>query len=246
MTHRMIGPIGPINPWHYNTIVMTCSRVAGSTTIGTGRGEMNAQGEESLETEVQGAVQFLTELQRLKALPRTGWLLRGIRDVESVASHTCGVAVTAMVLADLLRSRGQVIDGEAVLRMALLHDLTEARMGDLPSTIKPLFDPGVLRLAEERAAADLLAPLGQLAAGYQEQWLAYEQRQSLEARIVKAADKLDLLLQAVEYELGGACQLGEFWERADQELADLAQGVPLLREILTDWLAILQHLRPGS
>ena len=207
---------------------------------------MNDHGEESLEPGVRGAVQFLTELQRLKALPRTGWLLRGIREVESVASHTYGVAVTAMVLADLLGSRGQVVDGEAVLRMALLHDLTEARMGDLPSTIKPLFDPGVLRLTEERAAGDLLAPLGQLAADYQAQWLAYEQRQSLESRIVKAADKLDLLLQAVEYELGGARQLGEFWERADQELADLARGAPLLYEILTDWLAVLQRLRPDS
>jgi putative hydrolase of HD superfamily len=193
---------------------------------------------------VAGAIQFLVEFQRLKALPRTGWLLRGIRDVESVAAHTCGVAITAMVLADLTRARGQVIDGEAVLRMALLHDLTEARMGDLPSTIKPLFDPGVLRQAEERAAGDLLAPLGRLAAEYQELWVAYEERQSLEARIVKAADKLDLLLQAVEYEQGGACQLAEFWERADQELAELAPDAPPLRALLAEWIAALRSLRP--
>lgn len=206
--------------------------------------KIEQHGDGPLADGVEGAVQFLAELQRLKAVPRTGWLLRGIRDVESVAAHTYGVAITAMVLADLLRAGGQGIDAEAVLRMALLHDLTEARMGDLPSTIKPFFDSGTLRQAEERAAGAILEPLDRLAAGYQDLWLAYEQRQSLEARIVKAADKLDLLLQAVEYEQGGACQLAEFWERADQELADLAQGVPLLVQVLRAWLVALRRRRP--
>ena len=199
---------------------------------------MNKHGEESLATEVRGAVQFLIELQRLKALPRTGWLLRGIREVESVAAHTYGVALTAMVLADLVEARGQVIDGEAVLRMALLHDLAEVRTGDLPSTIKPYFDPGTMRRAEEGVATDLLGPLGQLGDHWYELWREYEDRRTLEARLVKAADKLDLLVQASEYEQGGARALDEFWRNAEDDFARLELG-----ELVADLLSILRANR---
>ncbi len=47
--------------------------------------------------ETNATIAFLTELIRLKALPRTGWLLRGVRDVESIADHTFGVAWVAML-----------------------------------------------------------------------------------------------------------------------------------------------------
>ncbi len=43
----------------------------------------------------------LIELQRLKRLDRTGWVLRGFANgTESVAAHSFGVSVTAMLLAD--------------------------------------------------------------------------------------------------------------------------------------------------
>ena len=57
----------------------------------------------------------LIELQRLKGLERTGWMLRGIAaGTESVASHSYGVAVAAMLLADELIARGVEIDMERV------------------------------------------------------------------------------------------------------------------------------------
>jgi 5'-deoxynucleotidase YfbR-like HD superfamily hydrolase len=42
----------------------------------------------------------------------------------------------------------------------------------------------------------------------------YERRESLEARLVKAADIVDLLAQALVFERAGARELGEFWEGA--------------------------------
>ena len=89
---------------------------------------------------------LLTELNRLKAVPRIGWLLRGVRDVESVADHSYGVALIAMILADRAKARGMAVDVERVLRMALLHDLTEARTGDLPHTVKRYFELSMLNL----------------------------------------------------------------------------------------------------
>jgi putative hydrolase of HD superfamily len=66
----------------------------------------------------------LLELQRLKRLDRTGWVLRGLpAGAESVAAHSYGVALTAMLLADEAAARGAVLDVERVVRLALLHDL---------------------------------------------------------------------------------------------------------------------------
>ena len=77
----------------------------------------------------------LVELQRLKRLDRTGWTLRGLPNgTESVAAHSFGVGVTAMLLADEFIAQGVVIDVERVLRMALLHDWAEVRVGDAPDS----------------------------------------------------------------------------------------------------------------
>jgi len=102
--------------------------------------------------------------------------------------------------------------------MALLHDLTEARTGDLPRTYKEYIDAGVLRAADDRIAVEMLGGLSDenLAARHE-----YEERKTLEARIVKAADKIDLLLQAREYERGGAGSLDEFWSNAETDFSSL-------------------------
>lgn len=166
-------------------------------------------------------VEFLAELMRLKSLPRTGWLLRGVRDVESLASHSYGVAFVAMVLADRAVSLGMSVNIERVLRMALLHDAVEVRTGDLPATIKKYFGKETLHLADQRIAEELFTPLGENGGHFFELWNEYESRTSLESRLVKAADKIDLLMQAYEYEKGGAQNLDEFWENAEADFAAL-------------------------
>lgn len=170
-------------------------------------------------TEPSKIIIFLTELMRLKAVPRTGWLLRGVRDVESVADHSYGVAFIAMLLADLAQARGMEPNVEKVLRMALLHDLTEARTGDLPATIKRYVESSTLQAMDERIADDIFAGLGAIGEEYLLLWREYEERISLESRIVKAADKLDLLLQAQEYEKGGAGNLQEFWANSETDFS---------------------------
>jgi len=90
----------------------------------------------------------LIELQRLKRLERTGWTLRGLPNgTESVASHSFGVCVTAMLLADDIRTRGLEVDCERVLRMALLHDWAETRVGDMPRTATNYFGADVRKAA---------------------------------------------------------------------------------------------------
>jgi putative hydrolase of HD superfamily len=180
----------------------------------------------------------LIELQRLKRLDRTGWTLRGLPNgTESVASHSFGVCVTAMMLGDEIKARGLEIDCERLLRMALLHDWAETRVGDMPRTAAVYFGADARRTAETRAFADIVTGVGPAEAEYLDLFQDYEQRSSLESRLVKAADVIDLLVQALALERSGAKGLDEFWEVAhtgDFQLPNVAQGV--VREVLKSLL----------
>ena len=156
----------------------------------------------------------LIELQRLKGLERTGWMLRGLgSNSESVADHSFGVAIVAMLLADELDGRGLQIDVGKLLRIALLHDWAEARVGDMPRTATEYFGADARRLAERAAFDDIVRDCGERHQKlYSELHEDYERRASLEARLVKAADVIDLLLQALSFERAGARGLDEFWE----------------------------------
>jgi putative hydrolases of HD superfamily len=169
----------------------------------------------------------LIELQRLKRLDRTGWTLRGLPNgTESVAAHSFGVCTAAMLLADELLEQGISIDVEKVLRMALLHDWAEVRVGDMPRVATAYFGAEARKEAETRAFVDVVSELkGEI---YTALYHDYEQRLSLESRVVKAADVLDLLVQILALERAGARGLDEFWEVAENpnfQLGDVADGV---------------------
>ena len=158
----------------------------------------------------------LVELQRLKRLDRTGWTLRGLPNgTESVGAHSFGVAVTAMMIADEVRKESVEVDVEKVIRIALLHDWAEARVGDMPRTGTLYFGADVRKQAEQNAFNDIVGSLTS-AAAYQKLYDEYEHRESLETRIVKAADVIDLLIQVLALERAGARGLDEFWEVAEQ------------------------------
>ncbi len=158
----------------------------------------------------------LIELQRLKRLDRTGWTLRGLPNgTESVAAHSFGVSVTAMLLADRCVAQGVTVDIEKVLRIALLHDWAEVRVGDMPRTATLYFGAAARKQAETAAFTDVVSGVDG-SGPYRSLYDDYEQRQSLEARLVKAADVLDLLIEVLALERAGACGLDEFWEVAQE------------------------------
>ena len=159
----------------------------------------------------------LIELQRLKNLGRTGWTLRGLpAGTESVAAHSFGVTVTAMMLSDELTARGTVVDMERLLRMALLHDWSEARIGDLPKTATDYIGADTRKRAELVAFDDIVGGFDAGKALYRQLYEDYEKRASLDAQLVKAADVIDLLVQVLALERGGARGLDEFWEVANE------------------------------
>ena len=187
-------------------------------------------------------ISTLIELQRLKRLERTGWTLRGLAPgAESVAAHSYGVALAAMMMADELGARGVAIDVERLLRMALLHDWAEARVGDMPRTGGEYFGADARRLAERAAFDDIVRGLGhEVEVLYGELHEDYEHRASLEARLVKAADIIDLLVQALAFERAGVRGLDEFWEGVAERDFRL-EGASL--EVFNDALRLLFEAR---
>ncbi|MBE0617998.1 MAG: HD domain-containing protein [Proteobacteria bacterium] len=131
---------------------------------------------------------FLFEMGMLKRTPRTGWQFLGSGQ-ESVAEHIFRAAMIAYVLA---RLSGEV-DADRVVRMALFHDLPEARTGDLN-----YMNQKYVRVDEEGAAADMARglPFGE---ELQSLIAEFKAQASAEAVLVKDADNLEMLLQLKEH-----------------------------------------------
>src|SRR6185437_2628329 len=100
----------------------------------------------------------LDALDPLGDLPRTGWVVRGVVPCESIAAHTCAVAILVAMIVDELRAAGTAIDGERALRMALVHDAPEAKTGDVPMPHKTPAMTAALGELEARLAAEILTP----------------------------------------------------------------------------------------
>jgi len=139
----------------------------------------------------------LDALDSLGDLPRTGWLLRGIQPCESIAAHSHAVALLVAMLVDACRAAGLSVDGERALRMALVHDAPESRIGDIPMPVKTPQVDAALQAAEEVVATEVLPP------ALLADWRDAERGEALEARLVKAADKLQMLHKLSIYERAG-------------------------------------------
>ena len=170
-------------------------------------------------------VDVLLALDPLSELPRTGWRLRGVVPCESIADHSHGVGVLTMMLVDHLRASGMEVDGERALRMALLHDAAEARTGDIPMPSKTPELRRELKLLERRLVHQML-PAG-LARTFDEA----EGSDCVEARIVRAADKLQMMIKLHRYESTGRGQLDEFWANPNNVRTE---GLPGVRAIYAE------------
>jgi putative hydrolase of HD superfamily len=85
----------------------------------------------------------------------------------------------------------------------------------MPRTAKKYFGADASRKAETAAFADIVSPLTDRSQ-YLDLYDDYERRASLEARLVKAADVVDLLVQVLALERAGARGLEEFWAVAEE------------------------------
>jgi putative hydrolase of HD superfamily len=145
-------------------------------------------------SDLTGILAFLRSAERLKSTTRTGYTSAG--EQESVAEHTWRLCLMALVLAPEFPD----VDFAKLVKICIIHDLGEAIHGDVPA-------PEQARRAaagelagkaeqERRDLMQLLTPLpsrigGEIAA----LWDEYEAARSPEAKLAKALDKLETIMQ---------------------------------------------------
>ena len=79
------------------------------------------------EANTAAAIDFLTLSRALKTTKRTGWVMRGVHAPESIADHMYRMSLMSMIASF---SNG-ALDTNRCIRLALIHDLAEARVGDI-------------------------------------------------------------------------------------------------------------------
>jgi len=137
---------------------------------------------------LEGILAFLREAERLKTVTRSGWTSAG--QPESVAEHTWRLCLLALVLGPSVPG----VNMERLLRICIVHDLGEAITGDVPAIDQ---DAAAPKTAKERLGLlDIIAPLPDaLRAELVALWDEYESGSSGEARLAKALDKLETIMQ---------------------------------------------------
>jgi putative hydrolase of HD superfamily len=142
--------------------------------------------------EMEGLTNFLYEMGLLKRYKRTGWMIAGIDNPESIAEHSFRTAIIGYLLAVM-----EGADPAKTAALCLFHDTPGDRIGDVPSVGKAY----VVTALNAEVTADQVAGFPAEASQAVRQLVGdYEARQSLEARLAKDADKLECLIQAREYQ----------------------------------------------
>jgi len=145
------------------------------------------------------SIDFLTMARGLKTTKRTGWVMREVPQVESVADHSWRMTLMAMVAAQ----QNSNVDVSRCVQIALVHDLAEATVGDITPHCGISDEEKYRR--ELEAITTMTSKLGGALGGDEilQLWKEYEEGTTEEAKLVKDLDKLEMILQAQEYEEDG-------------------------------------------
>ncbi len=159
---------------------------------------------------LQSLIAFYQQASGLKKLVRKGWTLRDVPNPESVADHTFGVSILALIAA-----RETQLDMEKILTMAIIHEICEPITGDI--TPYDNIPPKEKQRRELEAAAEILNPIdpnGVLL----ELWKDFEFQRTPEGKLVKELDRLEMTLQARQYEREHHLDLEEFFQFTEEKL----------------------------
>ncbi|CAM9132833.1 unnamed protein product [Laminaria digitata] len=180
----------------------------------TARITMSAAGEavsseERSTPSASDALSFLRVVGKLKGLKRTGWVHCGVSQPESVSDHMYRMAMCSFLVTD------PKLDRSRILKLAVVHDLAEALAGDI-APFQNVSKEDKRRL-EEDGLEKICSTIGSepIAQEIKELWVEYEDCTSEEARVVKDFDKLEMIVQADEYERDQGMDLSGFFESTE-------------------------------
>lgn len=169
-------------------------------------------------------IEIMAVTGKLKDMTRHSWTEKGKQ--ESVAEHSWHLALFAYFVKDEFPDA----DMDKVIRMCLFHDIGEAFTGDIPSFLKTDAD-------EEEESRQIYAWVASLPESYRaEVEVLYREMEALEtqeAKIYKALDKMEAVLQHNEADLSTWIPL-EYTENQiyGQEQVEFSAYFRELREML--------------
>lgn len=169
---------------------------------------------------MKNILKFLIEAGKLKKTPRTGFVWLGIENPETIGQHIFRVAVFNWILGYEADSG---LDLEEIIKISLVHDLCEVYAGDMtpywgllpndPKERKKMLKrwirlPHAQKIARDKAKFEkekqsLIKILDNLDSRLIREmmgcWLRYEKLITEEGRFAKQGDKIETLIQALEY-----------------------------------------------
>lgn len=140
---------------------------------------------------------FFRIVCNLKTIKRSGWIHKSnITSPESVADHSYSMCMMSMILAEIIN-----LDSGHIMKMVIFHDLAESLVGDhMPDDISS----EEKQLVEDKAMKKIISKLpNSLRKNYLNIWNEYNDNITVNAKFVHNMDKLEMALQAKEYEFEG-------------------------------------------
>ena len=127
---------------------------------------------------------------KLKKEKRSGWVKSGVKNPESVADHSFRMALMALFLTP------EKLDKSKVVNLCLIHDLAEAKTGDIITWKNHDMKKYEKKKLEQKAIKNISNNKQLL-----NLWNEYEERETKESKFAKQLDILEMVLQAYEYKL---------------------------------------------
>jgi len=137
--------------------------------------------------------------EKLKSEMRHSWLSDGRQ--ESVAEHTWRVSLMAMLIEPYLDKQ---VDIGKLLKMIIIHDLVEAEARDIPAfdTMNNDQKKKEKEVSELKAIENIRNTLqGDLGDDIFNLWIEFEHKQTYEAKVANALDKLEAQIQHNEADI---------------------------------------------
>ena len=137
--------------------------------------------------------------EKLKSELRHSWLSDGRQ--ESVAEHTWRVSLMAMLIEPYLI---QKIDSAKILKMIIVHDLVEAEARDIPAF--DTMNNAELKKQKQRKEIKAIEKIrdmlpGSLGEDVYQLWMEFEHKETFEAKVANALDKLEAQIQHNEADI---------------------------------------------
>ena len=146
-----------------------------------------------MKAQISSILKVLQLAERLKFELRHSYLSSGRQ--ESVAEHSWRMALMAVLIEPLLK---KPVDTARLLKMIIIHDLVEAEARDV-SALDVLRHPSLRLQKEERERAAIENIRGALKETNGQEiydlFYEFEHKQTYEARVANALDKLEVQLQ---------------------------------------------------